>query len=353
MNFWMRLVAAATVLLLASCEADTYSEFDEIVDAIAKQSSDKEIQSVTFRGFTSTANISDSSDTITVLIDGTTELLTSQVAVFTYTGFAIKKDGVLQENGVTVNDFSGNATDPAVYTVVAEDGTERDYMMYVRASGYEEQGKVTDLVITEWADAGSDLDYIEITNAGDHAVYMRGLTVHYGRDTDGASPQSAESLAEYSEDNSTWQSIPADGIRIAPSEHFLIVDADLNEGNKLEDFRYEWGAAVEPPFKIFRVESETALIGTRDRLSDGPAWLSYDGTVWGRTPPADIDMDDKPVEDGEHFGGAVGKSTYSCLNMTAYVHGTSSAEDFSVWSNGSKTTHSTPGADFYTEVYTE
>ena len=49
------------------------------------------------------------------------------IATFSYTGASIQIGGVIQENGVTANNFSK----PVVYTVIAEDGTKSDYTVTV------------------------------------------------------------------------------------------------------------------------------------------------------------------------------------------------------------------------------
>lgn len=342
-----------SVLLLSACETELASGYDDLVSDMSGESSEKAISDVSFKYYQATVNISDDSNTIIVLINTIDEMLTSQVAQFTYTGMALKKDGVLQENGVTVNDFSANNTTPAVYTVVAEDGSEREYQLYVRATGYEKTGEVTDLVITEWADAATDLDYIEIKNFSEFAVYIpQNFTICLGQTSDKISPESSLTLADYSIDDSSWISIPADGVRIGPGEFILLVDEDLNQGVNLETFRLEWGSGVEAPFKLFRLTGNGAdsLIGTRDKLAESPAWLSSGSTVWCKTPPADCYKEGtawKPLEEAGLFAVEVGKSTYSCIATGVYVHGSSDTEDFQVWSNGTKTTHSTPGSDYY------
>jgi len=57
------------------------------------------------------------------------------VAEFIITGEGAYVGGTLQESGVTPNDF----TDPITYTVVAEDGTEQDYLVTVSVAASSEK----------------------------------------------------------------------------------------------------------------------------------------------------------------------------------------------------------------------
>lgn len=343
------MILLALMLTGNGCDVDIDGTVRSETKTDTPASSAKEITSVSFHGFQSHTEISQKDNTIDVHIDASGEYLVRLTAAFVYTGCALKKDGVLQENGVTKNNFAGCAVDPAVYTVIAEDGSRRNYEMYVEASGTEQLGDMQDLIICGWADAGTDKDYIEIKNHGENAVFLtHELTINFGRDRDGASPQSSLMLGGYSVDAENWLRIPGDGVRIAPGEHILVGDADLNEEKKLEDFRYEWGDAVQAPFKIFRVFDETTLIGTRDRLSDAPAWLSNGERTWSKTPPADIDNNGDARDETGFFGGDVGTSTCSCLIDSIYAHGSSDTQNPELWSNGSKTTHALPGDD-YTE----
>jgi hypothetical protein len=348
----MRKFLLLVMFSLASCESDVSSVFEDISKISEAKSSEKSIEKIEFVGYNSQGTVNDSSNTISYIIDCADLYLAEQTAIIKYTGFAIKKDGVVQQNGVTVNDFTNAYTNPVTYTVIAEDGSERDYKVYINATNNETFGNKEDLVITEWADAGSNIDYIEIKNFSQYGVKLPiDLQINYGRTSrtsgSGDSPQTSAALAGYSIDNSTWNDMPTtdeDAIRIAPGEFIFLVDEDMNEGVNLESFRIQWGLAA--PVKIFRVSGETALIGTRDRLSYAPAWLSTGTDTWSKTPNADTDSSNEELTSSEYFG-SIGTSTYSSLNTSVYVHGTNSTEELSVWVNGSSST-SSPGAD-YTE----
>jgi hypothetical protein len=85
-------------------------------------SNEKEIAAYSLNGVAGVIG----SATIDVSLPSSTDL-TALVATFTTTGSSVKVDGVAQESGVTANNFSS----PVTYTVVAEDGSTREYVVSV------------------------------------------------------------------------------------------------------------------------------------------------------------------------------------------------------------------------------
>lgn len=71
-------------------------------------------------------NINESNKTISLTVPFGTEV-TELTAFFTITGKSVNVDENVQANGITVNNFSN----PVTYTVIAEDGTEQNYIVTI------------------------------------------------------------------------------------------------------------------------------------------------------------------------------------------------------------------------------
>jgi hypothetical protein len=87
-------------------------------------SSAKEISAYSVNGIAGTIN--ESEKTINVVIPFPADI-TALTATFTTTGLNVKIGSVVQESGVTANNF----TNPLIYTVTAADGTTADYTVTV------------------------------------------------------------------------------------------------------------------------------------------------------------------------------------------------------------------------------
>ncbi|MFP4442304.1 MAG: hypothetical protein ACLFST_04225 [Spirochaetia bacterium] len=109
--------------LLTGCPDEPELSGEKVITAYSFEAEDNLSLSASVTGtieITETAGIS--ADILVTVPYGTD--LTALVAAFTAaSGAAVTVDGIVQESGVTANDF----TDPVTYTVTAEDGTTREY----------------------------------------------------------------------------------------------------------------------------------------------------------------------------------------------------------------------------------
>lgn len=175
--------------------------------------------------------------------------------------------------------------------------------------------QLTGLFINEWADAGSDIDYIEIKNfsTGDIIVTSSNLAIVYGD-----MEQTQASLTHVCHDSVISQCKEIDnGVAISSQEIFLVMDGDA-EDSDLEQVRAFNGFTG----KIL-LSSESTLIGSGDRLSDNPAKLCNGdcSREWSVTPPS------------QEFADQVGDSTYSYL-ASSFDPSAQQTTDPSVWHNG-------------------
>ena len=180
----------------------------------------------------------------------------------------------------------------------------------------------TPLLINEWADAGANVDYIEIKNSGASAVTVdTNLRVVFGTGA-GTSATLTAYLPDGVNDPGTGSLSLSSGVSIAPGELFLIVDSDVAVGDitTLRGFNGFTG-------KIF-LSTESTLIGTGDRLSDNQAYLSNGLVNWSQTP--------SPF--------TVGTSTYSALKAS-FVVGTDSTLTNGNWCNGTAGAMRSAGVD--------
>lgn len=187
------------------------------------------------------------------------------------------------------------------------------------------QGSLTDLIITEWGDAGSNVDYIEVKNFGSLPVTITdsNLTVYYNS-TD-------VTLTHYIDSNETDianKAALASGISIGAGEYFLIVDSDINISHIATIRGYDSFTG-----KLL-LSNQSTLLGTDgigDRLHQGQAYLKDDNAnSWSRTPTS------------SDWGTAnVGTSTYSCLKTSFNLGDDSSLASF--WGNGTATNYRSAG----------
>lgn len=176
------------------------------------------------------------------------------------------------------------------------------------------------LIISEWADAGAGVDYIEIVNMGASAVLLdSSFRIVFG-------PGSSAALTDYLPNgiDDPANRVPlGSGVNIAPGEYILIVDSDVTLAN-IQAVRTN---TLAPNFtgKIF-LSTETTLIGANDLLSDNQALLTNGLQQWSRTP--------SPF--------TAGTGSYSTLRTT-FVFGTDSTTDNAFWCNGAAGTYRTAG----------
>src|SRR3989304_4624215 len=114
------LVAAVVFILslavlLAACGGGGGSNSMPLSDA-------KAITEFSFTSPAATGTIDEGAKTISVTVPYGTEV-TAIVATFTTTGSSVKVDGVVQESGVTLNNF----TNPVAYVVTAADSSTATY----------------------------------------------------------------------------------------------------------------------------------------------------------------------------------------------------------------------------------
>jgi hypothetical protein len=180
-------------------------------------------------------------------------------------------------------------TNPVTYTVTDKNGSEQIWTVTIS------KGSPLSLLINEWADAGSNVDYIELKNYGASSISITdsNLMVKFG-----ASPTTI-TLPTYlnnGEGDPASANSTSGGVSIAPGEIFLIVDNDVSIANITTIRGYNSFTG-----KIF-LSTESTLIGSNDRLDDNYAYLEDDlGNIWSETP------------DPGEFGINIGTSTYSYL----------------------------------------
>jgi len=200
--------------------------------------------------------------------------------------------------------------------VVAENFSETTYTVTITRTTPALFG----LLISEWADVGTNVDYIELWNSGSQSLSItRDFRILIGT--------TEISLSKYgtSSNVSIFASIPTSGgVSIAPDEVILVVDSDVTAANL--NTIIGWGVPVGTKFFT---SSESTLLGTGDRLDDNRAFLKSGSYEWSHTP------------DPAAFAAAGMTSTYSKLRST-YNPATDSYTNIAVWQNGTSTIRS-PG----------
>lgn len=177
------------------------------------------------------------------------------------------------------------------------------------------------LLINEWADAGANVDYIELKNFGAaNVTFDTNLRVVFGAGG-GTSATFTNYLPAGVSDPALSVAIGS-GVAVAPGELVLIVDSDVSAAN-IATIRGFNGFAG----KIF-LSSQSTLIGTNDRLSDNAASLSNGAQTWSQTP--------SPF--------TAGTSTYSALRAS-FAFGTDATTDNARWCNGTAGAQRSAGVD--------
>jgi len=112
---------------------------DYVVTVTVARESAKEFTAFHFLSPASTGKIHENVSSVVVSVPFGT-FLTNRVAVFSTTGIEVRVGSAVQVSGTTENDFTNNVT----YTVVAADGSRRDYLVMADvASGGPLSGMVT------------------------------------------------------------------------------------------------------------------------------------------------------------------------------------------------------------------
>ena len=178
-------------------------------------------------------------------------------------------------------------------------------------------GGLTALLINEWADAGTGVDYIEIRNFGNSDVLVdSNFSIIFGSNTTAAL---THYLANGINDPSLKIAIGG-GVNITSGEYFLAVDSDVSNANITTIRNYNSFNG-----KIF-LSTESTLIGSNDRLNENSAKLKSGSTEWSQTP--------NPF--------TAGTSTYSTLKLN-FILGTDMTTDNSKWCNGTAATQRAAG----------
>jgi hypothetical protein len=177
----------------------------------------------------------------------------------------------------------------------------------------------TPLLINEWADGSSNVDYIELKNFGAASVLVdSNLRINFGGGT-------SASLTAYLNDGEgdPGNSIALGaGVSIAPGEIILVVDSDVAIANITTIRGYNGFTG-----KIF-LSDESTLIGTNDRLDDNQASLSNGAQTWSQTA----------------FPFTAGTSTYSALKAS-FVFGVDVTTLDTNWCNGAAGAQRSAGVD--------
>lgn len=190
---------------------------------------------------------------------------------------------------------------------------------------------LTHIFINEWADAGTNLDYIELKNYSleDKPLKADSLYVVFGENEQ--TYCSLTQICRFDETNGVDICEPfTKELVIASHEIVLIVDQDTSTDNlaTIRGFNNFFG-------KIF-LSSETTLIGSGDRLSDSHARLCSANCAqsWSKTP------------DPLLFGELIGTSTYSSLKAD-FNPDIDNSTDTNSWNNGSSDTLRSAGQENY------
>lgn len=166
----------------------------------------------------------------------------------------------------------------------------------------------TPFLINEWADAGTNVDYIEIKNFGAAAVPVdSNLRINFA-----ANVVALTAYLNDGEGDPANQIAIGGGVSIAPGEIILVVDSDVGIANITTIRGYNGFTG-----KIFLSDDSTLISGTQ-RLDDNQASLSNGAQTWSQTP----------------FPFTPGGSTYSTLK-NSFVFGVELTTTNANWCNGS------------------
>lgn len=212
----------------------------------------------------------------------------------------------------------GNSYQSVLY--ITNNGPVSPFAVNLKAEGLADTASLlTNLYITEWADVGSDVDYIELRNFGTQTLYLdTDFRINFGTAT-------SASLVSWGIGNDTnqWQAVSAGDIAVAPGEIIIVADSDLfnaTDGTANYDQFITWGMPAGT--KVF-TSTEATLLGSGDRLSDNQAWLSHNSRSWSYTPSA-ADF------------ASIGTSTLSSLKV-GFDPAVSSSSNASNWVNTTAT----------------
>jgi len=175
-----------------------------------------------------------------------------------------------------------------------------------------------DLIINEWADAGTDIDYIELDNKGGSSVSLTAnLQVVYNTTTVTVSQYMLSSNNDPSTD---WVDLP---YTVAAGEKVILVDSDIEQADINTIRGWDSGAAC-----VLIRTNQTTLIGSGDRLDETQAYLQEGAWRWSHTPELPTSL----------------SSTYSGLRST-FVYETDPTTDETRWYSGiASSARRTPGA---------
>lgn len=178
-------------------------------------------------------------------------------------------------------------------------------------------GSLSDLILTEWGDAGTGVDYAEVKNFGSGTVTITNSNFMLNFDSTDVT------LTDYLNNGVTdvTQKISTTGgVTILPGEFFLIVESDVDNTNITTIRGYDSFSG-----KIF-LSTESTLVGSADRLDDQQVCLKDNSaSTWSCTP--------SPF--------TAGTSTYSCL-INSFSLGDDTTDNTN-WSNGTSTTRRSAG----------
>lgn len=177
---------------------------------------------------------------------------------------------------------------------------------------------MANLTINEWADAGTNVDYIELDNKGSSAVTLTAnLEVVYNSTTVTVSQYM---LASNNNPATDWVDLP---YTVPAGEKVILVDSDIEQADINTIRGWDGGTACV----LIRTNQGT-LIGSGDRLDDTQAYLQEGGWRWSRTPELPNSL----------------SSTYSGL-LNTFVFGTDATTDETKWYTGiASSARRTPGA---------
>ncbi|MFC2086100.1 T9SS type A sorting domain-containing protein [Bacteroidota bacterium] len=159
-----------------------------------EQSSENDFLTYSFAESVGTATINTTNHTVSNIVEVGTDV-TNLVATFTSSeGSTVEVSDVVQESGVTTNDF----TDPVTYVITAEDGTEQNWIVTVTIEG--EQSSANDFLTYSFAESTGE----SIINVENHTVTNE---VETGTDvttliaTFTSSPQSTVKIGEIAQES--------------------------------------------------------------------------------------------------------------------------------------------------------
>ncbi len=166
-----------TVIYIVTAEDGSEKDYSVTITIPEEPSSDKDITAFSINGAEATINGEDIELTLTLGTDPT-----ALVAAFTTTGETVAVNGTAQASGDTANDF----IEPVIYTVTAEDNSQKDYTVTVIISSSPIASIVADHTIMNmvWED---QIPVLAIENAKSNLHIAYGHTSHGSQITRGMS----------------------------------------------------------------------------------------------------------------------------------------------------------------------